>query len=74
MRWRQSPSILSYRYQNYETFGEKYRIGIVSVSKFQVLESISIKNTIFKSISIVSVSNFWYWLVSVSVSVSKSQH
>ena len=31
---RQSPSILSYRYQKYETFGEKYRIGIVSVSKF----------------------------------------
>ena len=30
----QSPSILSYRYQNYETFGEKYRIGIVSVSNF----------------------------------------
>ena len=32
--FNQSPSILSYRYQNYETFGEKYRIGIVSVSKF----------------------------------------
>ena len=30
----QRPSILSYRYQNYDTFVQKYRIGIVSVSKF----------------------------------------
>ena len=31
----QSPSILSYRYRKSDTFREKYRIGIVSVSKFQ---------------------------------------
>ena len=30
----QSPSILSYRYRKSDTFKEKYRIGIVSVSKF----------------------------------------
>ena len=30
----QSPSILSYRYRKSDTFREKYRIGIVSVSKF----------------------------------------
>ena len=39
---RQSPSILSYRYQKSDTFWEKYRIGIVSVSKFQFLE-VSVK-------------------------------
>ena len=31
---RQRPSILSYRYQNYDTIVQKYRIGIVPVSKF----------------------------------------
>ena len=44
----QRSSILSYRYRKYDTFREKYRIGIVSVSKIHELESI---------VS-VSVSNF----------------
>ena len=30
----QRPSILSNRYQNYDTIGQKYRIGNVSVLKF----------------------------------------
>ena len=30
----QRSSILSYRYRKYDTFSSKYRIGIVSVSKF----------------------------------------
>ena len=31
---QQRSSILSYRYRKYDTFSSKYRIGIVSVSKF----------------------------------------
>ena len=38
----QSPSILSYRYRKSDTFREKYRIGIVSVSKFQY-QKVSVK-------------------------------
>ena len=34
LHFKQSSSILSYRYRKSDIFREKYRIGIVSVSKF----------------------------------------
>ena len=48
---QQRSSILSYRYRNYDTFSSKYRIGIVSVSKFKT----------WKVSVLVSVSKFQMW-------------
>ena len=70
----QSPSILSYRYQNYETFGEKYRIGIVSVSKFvnrKVSYQYQYRNFNLKSIGISIGIIFFTSSIQVSISPFK---
>ena len=51
----QSPSILSYRYHNPDTIGSKYRISIVSVSKFWywlVSVSVSISKSQHQKVSV----------------------
>ena len=44
-------SILSYRYRKYDTFSSKYRIGIVSVSKFSTWKvSVSVSVSKFQTL------------------------